>query len=196
MNELLSESAQLPAATQKPPPPKPRPARTARLPGSLSPGRETRHGHNFPINRPGKVRYTSKPSYIPKGKPFGQLQGSPWPHGPTAPRRRLQHTEHGRAGRAPQSKQACAEHEREETVVSPWLVPSDIRTILHRCQSPLLQDLPPPGAEPERRAGRGGTDSVSGSTGSTLSKLDWKAIEDMVAGVEDNSLSVHWALDL
>ncbi|XP_045704044.1 ciliogenesis and planar polarity effector 1 [Phyllostomus hastatus] len=218
MSELLSESAQLPGAAQKPPPAAPGAARASRLRRSLSPRRETPRGHSFPVNRPEKVRYTCKPSDGPTGRPPEQPQGSPRPHGAAtvaqkkaggarvATRRAVQspvifqkgsaarcrgphHAKrHGSAGPAPPSKQACVEDWRAGTAGRPWPGPPGIRETLLGSRSPLLQDLSPAEEEPEPPAG-------SESTGSILSQLDWGAVEAMVAGVDDKSPSVCWALD-
>ncbi|XP_051709770.2 ciliogenesis and planar polarity effector 1 isoform X3 [Oryctolagus cuniculus] len=198
MNELLSESAQLPGPTQKPLPSKPSTVQSPRWQHCPSPRRETQHGHNCPVNWPGKARYTRKPSCTNKGQPFEQPQSSRWPHGSNDPCHSRQHTKkQGSAGLVPQTKEVCIEYEREETVVSPWTLPSEIHEILHRRHSFLSQDLSPTGeAEPELPAGLSGTDSASESTGSLLSKLDWNAVADMVASVEEKGLAVHWAPDL
>ncbi|XP_074242687.1 ciliogenesis and planar polarity effector 1 isoform X7 [Saimiri boliviensis] len=197
MNELLSESVQLPTTAWKPLPNKSSPTQFSRYQHCLSPRGENQHGHSFLKNRPGKVEYTFKPSCIRK-KSFGQPQGSPLPRGSHAPCHSLQHIKkHGSAGLAPQTKQVCVEYEREETVVSPWTIPSEIHKILHESQNSLLQGLSPTEEEElEHPFGVGSMDSVSESTGSLLSKLDWNAIEDMVASVEDQSLPLPWALDL
>uniref|UniRef100_A0A8D1YDM7 Ciliogenesis and planar polarity effector 1 n=1 Tax=Sus scrofa TaxID=9823 RepID=A0A8D1YDM7_PIG len=168
MNELLAESVQLPATVQKPLPNKPRTTQIPRRQCSLSPRRENQHGHNFPIHRPGKTRYiSSKPSYTPKGRPFGHPQGSPCPASFTSP--------------APFGGGAALEsldHVGHVPFIFLRLRPGFAVFLT------LMQDSV------------GGPDSLSASTGSILSKLDWDAIEDMVADVEDKShLSTGWRFD-
>ncbi|NWS89166.1 CPLN1 protein, partial [Toxostoma redivivum] len=72
----------------------------------------------------------------------------------------------------------------DRDVVSPWTVPDDIQRILQDTHDSLFQasavhsvSLSPLGSI--------NTDSVSESTGSILSKLDWNAVEAMIADVED-----------
>ncbi|XP_041487205.1 ciliogenesis and planar polarity effector 1 [Microtus oregoni] len=191
MNELLSDSVQLTAPEGKLLPGRSPTAQQCRQQRCSSPRRENPHGQTLLINQPGGGRHIS--SHLQKGKPLGQLQGSSqrW-QGSNTPCWSLQHTKsHGAVGLPPPVEQGYMEYEREETVVSPWTLPSEIHRILH--DRPLLQDMSPTEEEePDLSFLAGGVDSVSESTGSILSKLDWRAIEDMVASVEDKNANVHW----
>ncbi|KAM5264407.1 ciliogenesis and planar polarity effector 1 [Ctenodactylus gundi] len=186
MNELLSESVQLPQTAQRLLSDKPGTAQHSGWQRCPSPRRENQHRHNFLRNRPGK----SKQSYTHKGKPLGQSQGQLQLHGSNVPGHCLQHTEqHGCTGRAAPTARLCIEYEREETVVSPWVLPAEIHQILNESHNSLFQDSSPTAEEDsEPPFGVDGVDSVSESTGSLLSKLDWNAVEDMVARVEDECL--------
>ncbi|XP_027257122.1 ciliogenesis and planar polarity effector 1 isoform X4 [Cricetulus griseus] len=194
MNELLSDSVQLTAPADQPLPNRPPTAQHYRQQHCSSPRRENPHGQNFLINRPGRGRHISRSSRLQKGKPLEQSKGSSRRQGSNTSCQSLLHT--NSRGVAPPKKQVCIEYEREDTVVSPWTLPSEIHRILHDRPKTLLQDISPAEEEePESSVLVAGMDSVSESTGSILSKLDWRAIEDMVADVEDKNLPVHWASD-
>ncbi|KAM8793601.1 ciliogenesis and planar polarity effector 1-like [Eudromia elegans] len=76
------------------------------------------------------------------------------------------------------------DHETERDVVSPWSVPDEIQRILHDTHDSLFQ-APALHTANFSPLDVNDTDGVSESTGSILSKLDWNAIEAMVADVED-----------
>ncbi|XP_069897149.1 ciliogenesis and planar polarity effector 1 isoform X3 [Dipodomys merriami] len=255
MNELLSESAQLPSAPKAPAgkrspaqsgrAPRRRaqlspvqrfwaqcgPAQRSPAPGSRllqwsSPRRENPQKYNFPLSHHAKVRHVSKPGLSHRMGPLGQVQDSPQLHGTatftiqkkagaaTAVERKatqgpvasqkgvsipycgLHAKMPGGADPTPQVKEPCLEEEREEVAVSPWTAPSEVHRTLHESHSSLLRDLLPSEEEEPEAPAVGGLDSTSRSTSSVLSKLDWNAIEDMVAGVEDEDLSVHWGQGL
>ncbi|NXK01282.1 CPLN1 protein, partial [Corythaixoides concolor] len=76
------------------------------------------------------------------------------------------------------------DQETDRDVVSPWTVPDDIQRILQDTHDSLFQAS---ALHPESFTPLGviDTDGVSESTGSILSKLDWNAVEAMVADMED-----------
>ncbi|KAE8636466.1 hypothetical protein XENTR_v10003007 [Xenopus tropicalis] len=73
------------------------------------------------------------------------------------------------------------EFEMERDVVSPWELPEEISNILKRSSTLSQGSLNGDGSS--RNLSK--VDGLSVSTSSLLSKLDWNAIEDMVAGVDE-----------
>ncbi|NXU14707.1 CPLN1 protein, partial [Pardalotus punctatus] len=71
----------------------------------------------------------------------------------------------------------------DRDIVSPWTVPDDIQRILQDTSDSMFQASALHGMS-FSPLGSISTDSVSESTGSILSKLDWNAVEAMIADVE------------
>ncbi|NXS89546.1 CPLN1 protein, partial [Erpornis zantholeuca] len=67
---------------------------------------------------------------------------------------------------------------------SPWTVPEDIQRILQDTHDSVFQGSAVHGMS-FSPLGSINMDSASESTGSILSKLDWNAVEAMIADVED-----------
>ncbi|NWI45371.1 CPLN1 protein, partial [Picathartes gymnocephalus] len=72
----------------------------------------------------------------------------------------------------------------DRDVVSPWTVPDDIQRILQDTHDFMFQ-APAMHSMSFSPVSSVNIDSVSESTGSILSKLDWNAVEAMIADVED-----------
>ncbi|MGH0126189.1 UNVERIFIED_CONTAM: hypothetical protein FKN15_005585 [Acipenser sinensis] len=92
----------------------------------------------------------------------------------------------GRPSPYPRARSTRVESEAwpERDVVSPWSPPAEIRRLLEMdvsVQDPLLDE----DGSLLRRGVLDGLDCLSESTGSILSKLDWAAIENMLASEED-----------
>ncbi|NXU47238.1 CPLN1 protein, partial [Turnix velox] len=75
--------------------------------------------------------------------------------------------------------------EADRDILSPWTVPDEIQRILQDTHDSLFEQDSAPCPPRFSPLGEIDADAVSESTGSILSKLDWNAIEAMVADVED-----------
>ncbi|NWQ72037.1 CPLN1 protein, partial [Neopipo cinnamomea] len=76
------------------------------------------------------------------------------------------------------------DEESDRDIGSPWTVPDDIQRILQDSHDSMFQ-APAGHRVSFSPLGSVNTDSISESTGSILSKLDWNAVEAMIADVED-----------
>ncbi|XP_075788637.1 ciliogenesis and planar polarity effector 1 isoform X2 [Pelodiscus sinensis] len=117
---------------------------------------------------------------ISKGRPNSARQASDYlTHSTKNLRRPAPHTI------AIQTEERDLNYESERDSVSPWSVPDDIQRILHDNYDSLLE-VSVPHEEDFSPLSVNEVDGISESTGSILSKLDWNAIEAMVANVEEN----------
>ncbi|NXG20719.1 CPLN1 protein, partial [Grallaria varia] len=76
------------------------------------------------------------------------------------------------------------DQESDRDIGSPWTVPDDIQRILQDSHDSLFQ-APALHHASSSPLSSVNTNSVSESTGSMLSKLDWNAVEAMIADVDD-----------
>uniref|UniRef100_A0A8B9ZZS3 Ciliogenesis and planar polarity effector 1 n=1 Tax=Anas zonorhyncha TaxID=75864 RepID=A0A8B9ZZS3_9AVES len=205
MNEMLSETVVLPASEH-------RPLSRTRSPQECKKRHmmSARGGHPKSRVLSERSRAAAKPSFGQKDHHFTPTLGLKQPkgHGTLVLQKstvsgRMRNTancpvnsrcyaEH-RVSRTPKQKPphvATAvqtedlDHESDRDIESPWTVPDDIQRILQDTHDTLFQDsaLHTASFSP---VGVNNTDDVSESTESILSKLDWSAIEAMVADVED-----------
>ncbi|XP_068279407.1 ciliogenesis and planar polarity effector 1 [Nyctibius grandis] len=204
MNEMLSETVVFPANEH-------RPLSRTRSPQEYRKRRmaSTKGGHpNTPVLSE-RSRIAAKPSFGQKVHPFTpalrltQSRGNACVLQRSTSRGRLRnaancpvrsgHSAEYRFGRTSKQKPphvATAvqtegvDQETDRDIVSPWTVPDDIQRILQDTHDSLFQASAPHPASVSP-LGIIDTDGVSESTGSILSKLDWNAVEAMVADVED-----------
>ncbi|XP_048359496.1 ciliogenesis and planar polarity effector 1 isoform X2 [Sphaerodactylus townsendi] len=86
--------------------------------------------------------------------------------------------------RIPSTSRATQATEESEEEMSSWSIPDEIQRILHSSSTSHLEGLLRP-KDSFSMASINNLDSVSESTSSILSKLDWNAVEAMVANLEE-----------
>ncbi|XP_027719180.1 ciliogenesis and planar polarity effector 1 isoform X3 [Vombatus ursinus] len=212
MNELLFESAQVPgkSLTKSPGSPAKSP-RVSRRRHRLPPSGKDRNISTLSPTRNAKVRFASKPTYIHGRSPVSQHQHSSQRNRMAA----IPITKTTEITTRPARNASCSpdlssqdfgyppqratyiknsetstftsnveEYGREHDKVSSWTVPEGVDKILCRSSNSSLEDFSP--VEDEGfPVSFSGLESGSESTGSILSKIDWHAIDDLVAMVEN-----------
>ncbi|XP_073537849.1 ciliogenesis and planar polarity effector 1 isoform X2 [Phyllobates terribilis] len=78
------------------------------------------------------------------------------------------------------------EDDYERDIVSPWEIPDEINRILNTSRNSILSQGSLMNEDADLQINH--PDNSSESTGSILSKLDWKAIEDLVAGADSHEM--------
>ncbi|XP_055555005.1 ciliogenesis and planar polarity effector 1 [Falco cherrug] len=204
MNEMLSEAMVLPANEC-------RPLSRTRSPQEYSRCiASAKRGHPDSPSLSERSRIAAKPSFSQKVHHLMPALGSTQSRGNASvlPQKSTSRGRMRNAANCPVNSRQSAEHrvsrmskqkpayvaaavqtegvdqESDRDVVSPWTVPDDIQRILQDTHDSLFQAsaLHPVSFSP---LGIVDTDGVSESTGSILSKLDWNAVEAMVADVEE-----------
>ncbi|XP_072461893.1 ciliogenesis and planar polarity effector 1 isoform X3 [Notamacropus eugenii] len=212
MNELLFESAQVPRKSlTKAPGSPPKSPRISRRQHHLPPSGKDRNISTLSPSRNSKVRFASKPTYIHGRSPLSQHQHSSQRNRMVAipmkkttemtkrPARNVSCSSDLSSqdfGYPPQRARSIIssetstftsnveEYERELDKARTWTVSEGVDKILSRRADSSLEDFSP--AEDEGfPISISGLDSGSESTGSILSKIDWHAIDDLIATVEN-----------
>lgn len=175
MNEMLSESVMLPASEH-------RPWSRARSPQECRKHHivSTKGGH--PNNRvmSERSRTAVRPRFGQKGHHFTPALGSAQSKAAEYRMSRVSEQKYPAVSTAFETE--GFDHETGRDVESPWTVPDDIQRLLEDSHDTLFQDSAPLSFSPVVNHE---TDRISESTGSILSRLDWNAIEAMIADVED-----------
>uniref|UniRef100_F6REV0 Ciliosis and planar polarity effector complex subunit 1 n=1 Tax=Ornithorhynchus anatinus TaxID=9258 RepID=F6REV0_ORNAN len=186
MNELLSETVRLPTDESRPLSGTPALARGLRRQLLPPPRGDNPHGHTLLTSQAEKIKFASKPAYAQKRSNLSRgPQNSIWSTASSYPTPNVRYLSSPGDPVGSQSEADVA-YERERDVVSPWTVPPEIHRILHDNHDPLFETVSPTwDRDCVQTNFVNGLDTISESTESILSKLDWTAVDAMVASIED-----------